>query len=523
MKTRHQLWLSFSLLSLLLGGGGAAWAAEAAGPFQADYESFKQYQCPEWFRDAKLGIWAVWGVCSVPMQGDWYTRNLYQTHVIEHSTGRDTGRSQPHYYDHLQRYGHPSKFGYKDLIPLWKAEKWDPDKLMDLYKKAGARYFVALGVFCDNTDYWNSKYNRWNSVKTGPHKDIVGEWQRAAKAQGLRFGVSEHRGDWWDWFDPAKGADKTGPMAGVPYDGNDSAYADLYSTKPDPENWFLRMTDLIDNYHPDLLYTDGGLPYKAKTWLNWAATNAPGDEKLLRAEPTGKQFLAYYYNRGREWHGGKDEVVYTCKQTANGMWVRDLERGVMPSINPEPWQTDTCVGGWHYDEKVLERHGYKTPAQVIHMLCDIVSKNGNLLLNFPPRPDGTLDDDELKILDAMGAWITVNGEAIYGTRPWKVFGEGPTKLGKGQFSGLHDTGNYKSSDIRFTTKDGALYAIALGVPAGEVKIAALNSAAGKITSVSLLGSEEKLAWQQSADSLLIQPAKSWPCQHAVTFKIILQP
>ena len=496
----------------------------AAGSFQPDYESFKQYQCPEWFRDAKFGIWAVWGVCSVPMQGDWYSRKMYEgTGRLNYMTGESVPTASPHYLYHVKTYGHPSKFGYKDLIPLWKAEKWEPDKLMELYKKAGARYFVALGVFCDNTDYWNSKYNRWNSVKTGPHKDIVGEWQRAAKAQGLRFGVSEHRSDWWHWFDVAKKADKMGPMAGVPYDGNDPAYADLYSTKPEPQNWFLRMTDLIDNYHPDLLYTDGGLPYTDKTWLrvkNWAATNAPADETLLRADQTGKQFLAYYYNRGREWHGGKDEVVYNCKQTANGMWVQDLERGVMPGINPEPWQTDTCVGGWHYDEKVLERHGYKTPAQVIHMLCDIVSKNGNLLLNFPPRPDGTLDDDELKILDAMGAWIAVNGEAIYGTRPWKVFGEGPTKLAKGRFAGLHDTGNYKSSDIRFTTKDGALYAIALGWPEdNRLVVRSLASAAGKITDIALLGHAGKLDWQQTDEGLVVKLPAQKPCDLAYAIKI----
>ena len=328
--------------------------------------------------------------------------------------------------------------------------------------------------------------------------------------------MTEHLAASWWFYGAKKGADKGGPMAGVPYDGNDPKFADLYwsgNEKPDFRyygtnvppafklTWFNRIKDMIDRYHPDLLYSDSPLPY-------------PDD--------VGRQLLAHYYNDNLQQHGGKLEAVYNCKEDAQGRWVRDLERGVMEGIHPEPWQTDTCVGGWYYDEKVLERHGYKTPAQVIHMLCDIVSKNGNLLLNFPPRPDGTLDDDELKILDAMAAWIAVNGEAIYGTRPWKVFGEGPTKLGKGRHGGLSDTGNYKPSDIRFTqSKDGrTLYAIALGWPEdGRSSCARSRRPPERFPDVALLGHAGKLDWQQTDDGLVVKLPAQKPCDLAYAFKI----
>ena len=467
-------------------------AADTPDPFQPTMESLAKYRCPDWFRDAKLGIWAVWGVCSVPMQGDWYSRNLYI-------------QGGPQYDYHVVHYGHPSKFGYKDLIPLWKAEKWDPDRLMDLYKKAGARYFFSLAVFCDNTDYWDSKYHKYNSVNMGPHRDIVGEWARAARQRGLRFGVSEHLGDWGSWMDTSKGADKTGPLAGVPYDGNDPAYAGLYATKPDPEDWLRRMTDLVDHYHPDLFYTDGYLPYP---------------------DQVGRRFLAHYYSQSAQAHRGQVEAVYNCKQDtrsvlakgAQDVWVQDLERGVMGEVHESPWQTDTCVGDWHYRESLLQTHTYRTPTMVIQMLADIVSKNGNLLLNFPPRPDGTLDDDELKILSEMAAWMPINGEAIFGTRPWKVYGEGPSKAQSGMFNegGLRYTGE----DIRFTTKGKTLYAISLGWPdSGRLQVRSLASVAGKVESVSLLGSTEKLHWAQRDEGLIVRLPQRKPCSHAYVLKI----
>jgi alpha-L-fucosidase len=495
----------------------------ADGPFEPSAESLAgHYRCPEWFRDAKLGIWAVWGPESVPMQGDWYARRLYEHDGFDDKAGKPTGQSRHNKY-HLEHYGHPSTFGFKDIIPLWKAEHWDPDKLMALYKKAGAKYFCMIAMHHDNFDCWNSKFNRWNSVNMGPRRDIAGEWKEAANKQGLRFGMTEHLAASWWFYGATKGADKTGPMAGIPYDGNDPRFADLYwSGNENPDfhyygtnvpasfklTWFNRIKDLIDRYHPDLLYSDSPLPYP---------------------DEVGRRLLAHYYNDNLAQHGGRMEAVYNCKQEAQGRWVRDIERGVMEEIHPEPWQTDTCVGGWYYDEKVFDRHGYKAPAQIVHMLCDIVSKNGNLLLNFPPRPDGTLDDDELKILDAMSAWIAVNGEAIYGTRPWKVFGEGPAAVEKpeaGRHGGAADTRKkpYTPADFRFTTKGNVLYAVALAWPAdGTLTVRTLAAGApgikGDAVNVELLGCKDKLAFQRNATGLVVTLPATKPCHHAYALKI----
>ena len=310
----------------------------ASGPFQPTDESFKQYRYPEWFRDAKFGMWAHWGPQAVPRQGDWYAKKMYVGDQIDPKTGVDKGPDGD-YKDHLARYGHPSKFGYKDIIPLWKAEKWDPDALMALYKKAGAKYFVSMGSHHDNFFLWNSKIHRWNAVQMGPHKDVVGIWQQAALKAGLRFGVSEHLAASYNWFQTSHGADKTGPMAGIPYDGNDPANQDLYHTKGEPgdtgwltknpewhHEWFEDVRELVDNYHPDLLYSDSALPF--------------GD--------VGRDMLANYYNDNAAHHGGKVEAVYNCKQPSEGKWVQDLERGVKDGISPEPWQTDTSIGDWFY-------------------------------------------------------------------------------------------------------------------------------------------------------------------------------
>ena len=349
----------------------------------------------------------------------------------------------------------------------------------------------------------------------GPKRDIAEEWKKAATKEGLRFGMTEHLAASWWFYSAAKGADKNGASAGVPYDGADPKYADLYWTGNEnptehyycphgptyiKQTWFDRISDLIDRYHPDLLYSDSPLPYP---------------------DEFGRKLLAHYYNDNLQQHGGKLEAVYNCKQPAEGRWVQDLERGVMDGIHPEPWQTDTCVGGWYYDEQVLARHGYKTPATVIHMLCDIVSKNGNLLLNFPPRPDGTLDEDELNILDAMSAWIAVNGEAIYGTRPWKIYGEGPSKAEKG--GAFNEVGlKYTARDIRFTqSKDGqSRYALALGWPDdNRLVIRSLASAAGEISEVALLGYAGKLDWKQTDDGLVVKLPAQKPCDLAYAFKI----
>lgn len=473
----------------------------AGGSFKPTDESFRQYQYPEWFRDAKFGIWAHWGPQAVPRQGDWYARNMY----IEGNSA---------YKDHLERYGHPSKSGYKDIIPLWKAERWDPEKLMKLYKKVGARYFVSMGTHHDNFFLWNSKIHRWNAVQMGPHKDVVGLWQQAAKKEGLRFGVSEHLGASYTWFQVARGADKAGQLAGVPYDGNDEQYADLYhpKTAPDdkawlttnPENqkdWLSCITELIDLYHPDLLYSDSELPF--------------GE--------VGRTMLAHFYNSNMQFNKGKLEAVYTSKlRSSEGRWVQDVERGALDSISPWPWQTDTSIGDWFY------RTGqkYMTGTEVIQMLVDIVSKNGNLLLNVVQTPEGDLEPDVLAILNEIAQWIPVNGDGIYGTRPWKIYGEGPStkkNQAKGMFGGVRDVRPYDPTDIRFTQKGETLYAFCMGKPESHIRIASLgrNSkiSGKKVAGIKMLGGKEKLKWVQNDDALVISKPEKYPDWAVVGFKI----
>jgi alpha-L-fucosidase len=452
----------------------------ADGPFQPTMDSLKQYHCPDWFRDAKFGIWAHWGPQSVPMDGDWYARGIYEP-------------GNGHYNYHLEHYGHPSEFGYKDIIPLWKAEKWDPDRLMQLYKKAGAKYFVSMGSHHDNFFLWNSKLHKWNAVNMGPKRDVLGEWQQAAKKYGLRFGVSEHLGASFTWFQSSHRSDKSGPKAGVPYDGADPKYQDLYHfpAKPgdtgwysnDPRwqhQWFAEIKELVDNYHPDLLYSDGGVPF--------------GNE-------VGLSMIAHLYNSSAARNDGKIDVVYNCKQKSEGRWVEDLERGIMPNIDPYPWQTDTSIGDWFYN-----RHWKFRPVSwVIHRLVDNVSKNGNLLLNVVQRPDGSLDPEVETMLEELAAWNAVHGEAIFGTRPWLVYGESGVKVKGGNFA---EDFKYDAREIRFTTKGPTLYAIALGWPADrQIVIHSLAQPVGskinQIESVSLLGYDGNVEWKQTPEALIV--------------------
>ena len=472
-----------------------------AGMFTPYWDSLKQYKCPEWFRDAKLGIWSCWGPECVPEQGDWYARNMY----IE-------GHAQ--YKHHLEQYGHPSKHGYKDIVPLWKGENWDPERLMAAYQKAGARYFCVIAQHHDNIDCWNSKFHRWNSVNMGPKKDVAGLWRKAALKRGLRFGVTEHLGASWWWYGVSKGADKQGPMAGVPYDGVDPKYADLYHSGngnlPAQPHWYVpnvpesfrqeyfrRLKDLIDNYQPDLLYSDGSVPFGV----------------------VGRSLVAHFYNANTKWHDGRLEAVYNCKfnpkdggEYAEGSCVQDLERGVQNSIKVEPWQTDTCVGDWYYKRDIK----YKTTTTVIQMLADIVSKNGNLLLNFPLRSDGTLDAPQEKIVAEMADWIRINGEAIFATRPWTVYGEGPTQVVSGHFN--EGKLQYTPEDIRFTTKRGVLYAIALGWPeSGKLTIRSLPGPA--ISAVRMLGASGPLKFTRGPQGLAVTLPPSKPCDHAFALRI----
>jgi alpha-L-fucosidase len=474
----------------------------APGPFAPTPASLKTYQTPDWFRDAKFGIWSHWGPQSVPRAGDWYARHMY---IPGH----------PHYEHHLKTYGHPTKTGYKDIIPLWKAERFDPDGLMALFKAAGAKYFVSMGVHHDNFDLWNSKHHRWNAVAMGPKRDIVGDWRKAALKRGLRFGVSEHLGPSYSWFYPSHMYDQVWPHGGVAYDGADPRYADLYhpphnepfrwnrswyAQNPDWHRiWFKRVRDLIDSYQPDYLYTDGGIPF----------------------EIVGRTMLAHFYNQNRARHGGQLEAVYAYKDLGTGEFykeagVQDVERGVLKGISPLPWQTDTSIGDWFYSENFK----YKTTGEIIAMLADVVSKNGNLLINVVQFPDGSLPPECQTFLAEMAVWMKVNGEAIHGTRPWHVNGEGPTQVAEGAFQ---EGGAYTPRDIRFTRKGDALYAITLGVPASQVSITALGRSAPherrQVRSVHMLGAPKPLRFTQQDAALVIEPPQLASARHACCFRI----
>jgi alpha-L-fucosidase len=480
----------------------AAQLPSARGPFAATTDSLKTYQAPAWFRDAKFGIWAHWGPQAVPRSGDWYARFMY---VPGH----------PHYAHHVKTYGHPSKFGYKDIIPLWKAEQFDPESLMEQYAAAGARYFVSMGVHHDNFDLWNSRHHRWNAAAMGPKRDIVGAWRDAARRRGLRFGVSEHLGASYRWFYPSHQYDQFWPKLGVDYDGADPQYADLYhprheepykgnaatwyTVNPDYHQiWFNRIKDLLDSYEPDLLYTDGGLPF--------------GD--------VGRTLLAHFYNSSIARHR-RLEAVYNCKGMGSGEFhpefcVQDVERGVMSGINPLPWQTDTSNGDWFYSDGFT----YKTGPDVIRMLADIVSKNGNLLLNVVLYPDGSLPPESQALLTDLKAWMAPNADAIYGTRPWKVFGEGPTETAGGHFK---ENANYTAADIRFTTRKDSLYAIALGEPRGQLAIKSLGGSAGHepraIRRVRLLGVARPLKFRREDAALVVEIPDRLPTRHASALEI----
>jgi alpha-L-fucosidase len=499
----------------------------APGKFAPTWDSLKQYQVPEWFRDAKFGIWAHWGPQCEPEDGDWYARGMYQT-------GSDQNKF------HVAHYGSPKDFGFKEVIHQWKAENWDPEKLMELYKRAGAQYFFALANHHDNFDNWNSQYQPWNSVSVGPKKDLIGGWAQAARKNGLRFGVSVHAAHAWIWYEPSQDYDGKLTKAdghGLWWEGLDPQ--DLYAqnharsvdstspwkiisqwdwgngaSQPDQaycDKFYNRTIDLINKYHPDLIYFDDtALPL-------WPVSDA------------GLKIAAHFYNSSLQWHGPKDDgvlfgKVLNAEQQQCMAW--DIERGISPTIEPHPWQTDTCIGGWHYDRSLYERDGYKSTKTVIQMLADIVSKNGNLLLNIPVRGDGTIDDKELKVVQGIADWMDVNKESIFGTRPWKVFGEGPASGGAKLTAQGFNEGRGKpftAQDVRFTQKGRVLYAIVLGAPTNIVNIASLGTSAHLlekgIKKIQLLGSSEKIQWQQTADALVIQPPTAKPNDFAVVFKI----
>ena len=490
--------------------------------FKPNWESLSKYKVPDWFRDAKFGMWAHWGPQCEPEAGDWYARGMYQE-----------GSWQ--YKFHVKKYGHPSKFGFKDVINVWKADKWNPEELVNLYKDSGAKYFMAMANHHDNLDLYDSKYQpNWNTTKLGPKKDIIAGWEKAARKAGLPFAVSVHAAHAWSWFETSQRADKKGDLAGIPYDGNltkeDGAGTwwegldpqELYAqnhplsenslnngtihsqwnwgngvAKPSDayiEKFYNRTIDLIDKYNPDLVYFDDtALPL-------WPISDA------------GLRIAAHLYNKSLE----KNETVQTVvtgkildEQQRKAM-VWDIEKGQSNNIEPLPWQTDTCIGNWHYDRGVYNDKRYKSAKTVIHTLVDVVSKNGNLMLNIPVRGDGSIDELERKIVEEIGVWMKLNSKSIYGTRPWKIFGEGPQQESAAALTaqGFNEGKGkpYTFKDIRFAQKEDILYATVMAWPEdGKILIKSLGKESKyhpqKIKKIKLLSTGEKLKYKQYSDFL----------------------
>ncbi len=465
--------------------------------YDDSWESIRAgYKVPEWFKDAKFGIFLHWGPYAVPA----YSSEKFPKGIYDQKWNK--GGMNPYSY-HREHYGDPSKFGYKDFIPMFKAEKFDAEEWIALFKKSGARYVVPVGEHHDGYAMYNSKVTRWNVVETGPKKDVMKMLADACKTQGLKFGMSSHFAYnrlYYYKNDPT-------------WDTNDPRYFDLYGEPVEPgaaptkqylNLWWNRTTDIIDNYKPDLLWFDYGL-----------------DDAGF--EPVHKKILSYYYNKGEEWN---KEVVFQDKNMKypsfpEDLIVLDLERGRMDNINKYPWQTDTSIGkiSWGY----IDNEEYKTADYLLDELIDIVSKNGCLLLNIGPKADGTIPDPAKKILATMGEWLSVNDEVIFNTRPWKIYGEGPTKVDKGN----HTEKNNKDAgfeDIRFTTNGDVLYATALGWSKDgvfNIKSLATNNEYDKrkVESVTFVSGKNKLDWKQSASGLKITVKGNKPCEEAFAFKI----
>jgi len=474
-----------SLLLALLFISSLSKIANSQDRYQATWESLENYKTPDWFKNAKFGIFIHWGVYSVPaFNNEWYPRNMYDP------------KSEEFKY-HSENYGPQDKFGYKDFIPMFKAEKFDAARWVELFKKAGARYVVPVAEHHDGFAMYKTALSKWNAFEMGPKRDIIGELAEAAKKSGLVFGLSSHRIEHW-WY-MNNGRKNTS-------DVNNLEFADFYGPAREenetmsPEymnDWLERCIELVEKYQPQLFWFDW--------WIEQPAL-----------DPYRKSFAAYYYNKGMEWNKGV-VINYKYKSFPEKAAVLDLERGKLNGIRKLPWQTDDAIGNksWGF----TKNNNFKSAQYVITNLIDIVSNNGNLLLNIGPRPDGTITEEETNVLLETGAWLNINGDAIYGTRPWKISGEGPTESANGSFA--EQDKPFTVKDIRFTKKGISLYAIVLGVPWENIiiKSLGLSSNNGSISKVELLGSQEKINWKQTETNLKIKPSKSYPTKYAVAYKI----
>jgi len=473
-------------------------AVIAKGPYKADWASLENFKMPQWYADGKFGIFIHWGVYAVPAFGnEWYPRNMYIQGSKE--------------FDHqVKTYGPQSKFGYKDFIPMFKAEKYDPAAWATLFEKSGAKFVMPVAEHHDGFAMYDSALTAWSAAKMGPKRDLVGALGAEVRKRGMRFAASSHRAEHWWFFDGGMKFDSDvkdprnlglyGPAQpqktpdGKAQNQPDAAYMD---------NWLARTAELVDQYKPEVL------------WFDWWI-----EQPVF--QPYLKRFAAFYYNRGVEWNRGGVAINYKNKSFPDKAAVLDIERGKLDKMRTLMWQTDTSLGlkSWGY----IEGEEFRNANSVVDELADIVSKNGLLLLNIGPRADGTIPTEVQSTLLDIGKWLATNGEAIYGTRPWKVYGEGPTEVLSGGFTDRKQK-PFTAGDVRFTQKGNALYAIFLDWPSGQSTIQSITGAAldgRKISSVSLLGSKEKTGWKLTDGGLTV----TWPQQragdHAYALRIVLQ-
>ena len=473
----------------------------AQGPFTDTWESLSRYQVPDWYQDAKFGIFIHWGIYSVPgFASEWYSRNMYIKDSRE-------------YQHHIETYGEHAKFGYKDFIPMFTGDKFDPEEWADLFAQAGASYVVPVAEHHDGFQMYDSEISQWNAAQMGPKRDVLGELKESCQKKGMLVGCSSHRVEHWffmghgkefdsDIKDPMERGDFYWPSMKEPEDHFD-LFSEPFPTEEYLQDWLVRCCELVDKYRPRILYFDW--------WIQHSAV-----------KPYLRKFTAYYYNRAAEWGTG---AVINYKQDAYlfGCAVPDVERGQFAEMKPYVWQTDTAIGLGSWGD--TKDNVFRPAEDILCDLVDIVSKNGRLMLNVGPRPDGTITEEEREVLLRIGGWLKINGEAVNGARVWRKFGEGPTQIVEGQFSdGIKK--NFTSEDFRFTTAEGYLYAFVLKCSEdGKYCIRSLGvqdaskhaNFHGIIQSVEVLGSDQEPQWSRDQEGLHI--TSSMKSKDPIVFKI----